>query len=230
MRDYLVGGLATARTSFGLVADAVTGRSSIERMDRRLKAWSRRLLDIADLKLDVSGLEQVDWSRQYVIMSNHQSHLDIPVLFHVVPSTMRMIAKQELFRIPILGKAMLVSGFIPIDRKNRKRAMASIELAKERIRSGISIWISPEGTRTLDGHLLPLKKGGFVLARDTQTPILPLVLDGTFAALPPSSGSIRRGTTVRVVIGQPIPVEGVPVNQVMEQVRSFFAAELGDRA
>src|SRR5262249_49806657 len=154
------------------------------------------------------GSDRVDWSRAYVIMSNHQSHFDIPVLFATIKGTMRMITKKELFRVPIWGRAMERSGFVKIDRGDRKSAIASLRDAGDQIRRGTHFGTAPEGTRRRAGRLGPLKKGGFLLARETGVPILPVVVDGTRDILPPDTYDIRRGARVTVRFGAPIETAG----------------------
>jgi 1-acyl-sn-glycerol-3-phosphate acyltransferase len=117
-----------------------------------------------------------------------------------------MIAKIELFSVPFFGRAMLEAGFIAIDRESRKAAMASLKKAKETMRSGVNVWIAPEGTRSRDGTLLPFKKGGFHLALDVGESVLPVTIQGTRFALPRGAGRSTRGAHVHVTVHPPIDV------------------------
>jgi 1-acyl-sn-glycerol-3-phosphate acyltransferase len=156
-------------------------------------------------------------------MSNHQSHLDIPVLYATLPSpTIRMLAKTELFRIPLWGRGLRAAEFIEVDRGNHTRAIQSIEHAASLVRDGVSIYLAPEGTRSRDGRIGPLKKGGFHLALGTHTPIIPVAVSGTLAILPRGSRAMQTGRTVRVRIGAPIPVEGRDLDSLMNEVREFL--------
>ncbi len=195
----------TLRICAPTVADAMLGRSTRDACDRRLAAWSRRLVREAAIELEVRGRELVpDSAETFVVMSNHQSHFDIPVLFQAFPRCMRMVAKTELYRIPIFGGAVRAAEFIEIDRGDPRRARASLELAKQRLGSGINVWIAPEGTRSATGRLGPFKKGGFVLALDTGARILPITLDGTRFVLPPHTQRVRRGQRVTVRVHAPV--------------------------
>jgi 1-acyl-sn-glycerol-3-phosphate acyltransferase len=200
-------------------------RGSLERddIDERTHWFGRRVVDLLDVELVAHGAERVRTDRAYVYMSNHQSHLDIPILYATLPSrTIRMLAKQELFKIPLWGRGIKEAEFISVDRTNHARAVQSIERAKELIRDGVSIWIAPEGTRSRTGKIGPLKKGGFHLAMDTQTPIVPVSIRGTIDILPRGGKVMRTGQRVEVTIGDPIPVENRELSDLMATVSEFL--------
>jgi 1-acyl-sn-glycerol-3-phosphate acyltransferase len=156
-------------------------------------------------------------------MSNHQSHLDIPLLYATLPSpTIRMLGKKELFQIPLWGKGLRAAEFIEVDRSNHVRAMKSIERAAELIRDGVSIFLAPEGTRSQDGHIGPLKKGGFHLAKDTGTPIVPVAIRGTIDIMRRGTKVMHTGKRVEVTIGAPIAVEDREIADLMAEVAAFF--------
>jgi 1-acyl-sn-glycerol-3-phosphate acyltransferase len=119
--------------------------------------------------------------------------------------------------------------FIEIDRSNSAAARASIEAAAQLVRSGVSVWVAPEGTRSRDGAIGALKKGGFHLAIGTATPIVPVAIDGTIHVLPRGARSPRTGQTVRVTIGDPIPVEGRDLDGLSRQVREFLVEHVEGR-
>jgi 1-acyl-sn-glycerol-3-phosphate acyltransferase len=196
----------TFAISLPTVIDASRQRVDVEECNRRLSSWSERVVRNLDLRLKVEGREHQDRSKVYVIMSNHQSHYDIPVLYHVLGGNMRMVAKKELFRVPIFGAAMEAAGFISVDRSNHQRAIASLEKAKRILAQGINVFIAPEGTRSKTGELLPFKKGGFNLALDMELPILPVAVRGTRDALPPSAARSASGADVVVRISPAIDV------------------------
>ncbi len=196
----------TFAISFPTVIDAARHRIDAEECNRRLASWSARVVENLELRLDVEGRENQDRSKVYVIMSNHQSHYDIPVLYHVLGGNIRMVAKKELFRVPIFGAAMQAAGFISVDRSNRERAVRSLDKAKEILAQGMNVFIAPEGTRSKTGELLPFKKGGFNLALDMGLPILPVSVQGTRDALPPSAARSNSGADVKVRIAPPIDV------------------------
>ncbi|MEM9492294.1 MAG: lysophospholipid acyltransferase family protein [Myxococcota bacterium] len=191
--------------------------------DRRLAEFARRVVRNARIDIQVEGRERVPGDHSFVYMSNHQSHMDIPVLYSVVPArSLRMVGKKELFRVPLWGRAMRVAGFVEIDRQNRSKAIASLDQAVGQVRDGTSIWIAPEGSRSRTGQLGRLKKGGFHLARDAGVPIVPVALSGTLAILPPGTTSTKSGCAVKVVFGDPIPVEGRTVDDLLGEVERFL--------
>ena len=153
--------------------------------------WANSILWVSRVKVTVIGTKKLDPERSYIYMPNHQSNADIPLLLGKLPVQFRWLAKAELFKIPIFGRAMRGVGYISIDRSNRKSAFKSLERAARTIRNGTSVLIFPEGTRSRDGHLLPFKKGGFVLAVDSGVPIVPIIIRGTGDIVPKGHFMIR---------------------------------------
>jgi 1-acyl-sn-glycerol-3-phosphate acyltransferase len=183
------------------------------------------------VRLDVSGLEFLDPDSTYVYMPNHLSLLDGPLMFIVLPRFMRVIAKQELFRIPIFGHAMRIAEFIPVDRKGReggKRAIQrAIRLLNEKRHSFL---IFPEGTRSRNGRMQPFKRGGFYLAIESNTPIVPVSISGSFELMPKGAFFTKRGT-IRVNIQAPISVDGYnkdTMPQLIEAVREAVSSGIQD--
>ena len=212
-----------ARITAPTVLEAFVGGGSREQHDRRLREFARRVVAGARIQLTVEGAEKVPLDRAFVYMSNHQSHIDIPVLYAAVPSpSLRMVAKTELFRIPGFGRAMRTAEFVEVDRGDRERAVDSLRRAAATLESGVSVWIAPEGHRSRDGALGPLKKGGFHLARDTGSAIVPVALSGTRNVLPPDTTRMNPDVPVRVVFGAPIATAGRPIPDLMDEVRSFL--------
>ena len=212
-----------ARGSVATTFDAITGRLRREVVDERIMRFARNVVRAADIRIDVLGAENVPSKGAWVFMSNHQSHLDIPILYWSLPiRTLRMVAKAELFKVPIWGRAMREGGMIEVDRSNRQQAIESLRRAGEAIADGVSIWIAPEGSRTRTGELGPLKKGGFHLALETGTPIIPVTISGSYDILPPETLAMRRGVEVVVRIGEPIEVEGKSVGDLLAEVETFF--------
>lgn len=162
--------------------------------------WSRSILRVAGIKVKIRGLENLDPEKPFVFMCNHQSNFDILVLFSALPVQFRWIAKAELFKIPLFGHSMRGAGYISIERKDRKKAIQSLKQAAERIRSGVSVMIFPEGTRSPDGNIGEFKKGGFILAYDAGVPIIPIVLNGTWPIMPKDSLKIRPGNVTLSIL------------------------------
>lgn len=155
------------------------------------RLWANAILWLSRARVTVKGAEKLSRGRSYIYMVNHQSNADIPVLLGRLPVQFRWLAKAELFKIPIFGKAMRGVGYISIDRSNRKSAFESLAKAASTIRNGTSVLIFPEGTRSRDGRLLPFKKGGFVLAVDSGVPIVPVIIRGTRNIIPKGHFMIR---------------------------------------
>jgi 1-acyl-sn-glycerol-3-phosphate acyltransferase len=194
----------TLAISWPTVADAILGRITKETCDARLDSWAKKIVGHARMTVTVAGGKNMAPGATYLVMSNHQSHYDVPILFWVIGANLRMLAKVELFKIPIFGEALRQAGFISVDRSNRTRAMKSLQAAKEVLASGVHVWIAPEGTRSRTGELLPFKKGGFTLALEAGLPILPISIQGTRSALPANGVFSVPDARVRVTISAPI--------------------------
>jgi 1-acyl-sn-glycerol-3-phosphate acyltransferase len=192
------------------------------------RIWGRVGLLMAGVKLEVIGREKVPLDVPVIFMSNHQGNFDILSLFVAIPRQFAWIAKEELFAIPVFGHSMRRAGYIPLDRSDGRRAMKSIEAAADMIRSGRSVVVFPEGTRTPDGNLLPFKRGGFLLAARAGVPIVPLTINGSALVNPCKRLELYPGK-ITIRFSDPIP----PVEKGagrrdtrMEQVRSAIEAGL----
>jgi 1-acyl-sn-glycerol-3-phosphate acyltransferase len=157
------------------------------------RIWARGILFASQIKVNINGLANIDPTRSYVYMSNHQSNFDIPVLLACLPVQFRWLAKAELFKIPIFGRAMRGAGYVEIDRFNQQSAFKSIHEAAAKMKNGVSVMIFPEGTRSRDGKIKSFKKGGFVMAVDAGVPIVPIILRGTWNIMAKSSLRINTG-------------------------------------
>jgi 1-acyl-sn-glycerol-3-phosphate acyltransferase len=186
--------------------------------------WANSILWVSRVRITITGAEKLDPDRSYIYMPNHQSNADIPLLLGRLPVQFRWLAKAELFRIPIFGRAMRGVGYISIDRSNRKSAFESLERAARTIRSGTSVLIFPEGTRSRDGRILPFKKGGFVLSVDAGVPIVPIIIRGTRDIIPKGHFLIRPAPVTMEILD---PVETADYtrktkDQLLERIRSIF--------
>ena len=186
------------------------------------RAWARSILFVSGIHVHVNGLENLNVDGSCILMPNHQSNFDIPVLLGCLPIQFRWLAKAELFKIPIFGRGMRGCGYISIDRSNRKSAFQSLAEAAAKIRNGVSVLIFPEGTRSWDGRILPFKKGGFVLSVDAGVPIVPIVIFNTWSIMP--KGRLRiRTQSVQMDILAPIPTSGYTrktKDDLMDSVRN----------
>jgi 1-acyl-sn-glycerol-3-phosphate acyltransferase len=192
------------------------------------RLWARGGLLLAGVRLEIHGTEHTPAGRPLVFMPNHQSSFDILVMYAAIPGQFRWLAKAELFRIPIFGLTMSRAGYISIDRSNRIKALESMKLAAGRIAAGTSVVIFPEGTRTTDGHLLPFKKGGFMLALQSGVDIVPMAIQGSYEVMSKKSLKVRSGT-IRVDFFPPVTTSTHSVRELddlMNQVREPIAAGL----
>lgn len=194
----------TLRISVPTIWEGVRGTLTPEACDRRLLQWSGSIVRRASIDLHVEGLSLAPPGESFVLMSNHQSLYDVPVVYQALQRRIRMVAKKELFRVPVWGRAMQRAGFIALDRANRDRSRQTLLASADTLQTGTSIWIAPEGTRSRDGELGPFRKGGFHLALQSGCRILPITIIGTRKVLPAKSARITDGCTVQVVIHPPI--------------------------
>jgi len=218
---------AMARVTAPSLVDLVRGDLQRATVDERVRWFSRQVIDLLDIHLTATGAERVPLGRAYVYMSNHQSHLDIPMLYATLPSpTIRMLGKKELFEIPLWGRGLRAAEFIEVDRSNHASALKSIDHAARLVQDGVSIYLAPEGTRSRDGRIGKLKKGGFHLALGTKAPIVPVAIKGTIDVLPRGGKVMQKGKSVEVTIGSPIAVEGRDLDGLMQEVREFLVAHV----
>lgn len=170
--------------------------------------WGKILTWLVPVRVEMEGLDQIDTNQSYVVVANHQSQLDIPVVYGYSGLDLRWVAKAEVGRIPFVAAGCRAIGHIFIDRSNPEQARAAINKAVERLKPGTGLMFFPEGTRSRSGDLLPFKKGAFRVAIDQQMPVLPVTVIGTRDILPSDSLRLRPGR-VRVQLHEPISTEGM---------------------
>jgi 1-acyl-sn-glycerol-3-phosphate acyltransferase len=168
----------------------------------------RLALALSGIQVRIAGRRHLPLDRAAVYCANHQSNVDPPILFHVLHPRMHIVYKAEIDAIPLLARAFRHGGFIPIDRRNKEKAMRSLEAGARSIRSGNSFLIFPEGTRSPTADLLPFKKGGFLMALKAQAPIVPIAVTGGRDAMRRGSRIIRP-VTFSVRVGAPIDTAGM---------------------
>jgi len=195
---------------------------------RPARLWGNIMLPLVGARVGYEGLENFHGLEPCVFVSNHQSNADIWVLAASLPMRTKFVAKHSLFRVPILGWAMRRAGFIPIDRGNRSLAIQSLRVAADRIRSGRSVLLFPEGTRSRDGRLKPFKRGSFHLAVQAGVPLIPVAISGTWELLPPGPWRVKPGpVTVRFLT----PIDTVPYQpdrhgELLDRVRNEIEGAL----
>jgi 1-acyl-sn-glycerol-3-phosphate acyltransferase len=174
------------------------------------------------------NLEHMHGLKGAILMANHESNLDPPVLIGLSKEPVRFVTKHSLFYVPIFGQAMWVAGMIPVDRGRRDRAIDSLQQAAAKIAEGRVVLVFPEGKRSRNQELLKFKKGGFMLALQAGVPIIPVGIAGTQQIMPPGYGSIHFGQ-VAVSVGKPIPTSGMDISNRKEIMDLVEAAILEQR-
>jgi len=193
----------------------------------RSAMWITRVgVRMAGVRRTIIGSNQPDPSKHYIFMSNHVSNLDPPLLIPLLPHRVTIMVKKELFRLPVLGRAMRMADCVPIDRHNREAAIASVREAEAVVRRGNHMVVYPEGTRSRDGRLLPFKKGPFYMAMETGVPIVPITLVGTETLLPKGKFFVKPGE-VTVVFHPPVdPTQYSDRDELVQTVRDTIASAL----
>ncbi len=177
--------------------------------------WSRLNGYMTPIFVKVIGKENIDKRQSYVIVSNHQSHFDIFVLYGWIGVDFKWVLKQELRKIPGLGIGCEKVGHIFIDRSNHEKAIASINAAKQKIVNGTSVLFFPEGTRSKSGRLGEFKKGAFIFAIDIGVPILPVTVINTGRILPPHTLNLLPGRA-KLIIHKKMDVTGYRAENINE--------------
>jgi 1-acyl-sn-glycerol-3-phosphate acyltransferase len=189
---------------------------------RRL--WSPSALCVAGVKADVRTPHGFP-EGPAIYASNHESALDVWLLFCAIPRNVRFIAKRELFRIPIFGWYLALARFISVDRRDRAQAVAALRRAGRIIREGTSLIVFPEGTRSVDGTVHPFKKGPFVVAMEAGVPVVPVAISGVAALNPKGRLEIHPGTA-RVLVGEPVMPRDFPdKTALLREVRRRIIAQ-----
>jgi 1-acyl-sn-glycerol-3-phosphate acyltransferase len=190
------------------------------------RAWLR----LSGVKVDVKGLELLDPKQPYVFIANHWSYLDGAPLFACTGRRMGLVGKKELLKAPILGYGMGFVNVIAIDRSNRERAVETIRIATERLRSGISFGVCAEGTRAYPGEMLPFKKGAFHMAVQAGVPIVPIAFKNSDQLMGKGTGVAWPGT-IEMVMLEPVETSWASsdedLQRLVDQVQGLIMKELG---
>jgi 1-acyl-sn-glycerol-3-phosphate acyltransferase len=187
-------------------------------------AWNGARL--AGVRVRTVGLDKLDPARTYIFMSNHVSNLDPPITIPLIPRRTSVLVKKELFRVPILGRAMRLGSLVPVDRGNREAGIESVRIAKQVVQQGLNMTIYVEGHRSFDGRLLPFKKGPFYLAMECGVPVVPVTVVGTHYLMPKGRFAIKPGTAM-VTFHPPIePNDFSSREYLMERVRAVIDSGL----
>jgi 1-acyl-sn-glycerol-3-phosphate acyltransferase len=190
------------------------------------RTWSWLILRTSGIRVRVEGLDHVNPNATAIYCVNHQSAMDIPVLFVNLPVQFRFVAKRSLFNIPFMGWHLRRSGHIAVDRDRPRQAMLSMKRVAQEIKEGKSVLLFPEGHRSRDGQLLPFKAGSFYIAILAGVPIVPITINGTSKVLRPDTYHVRSGQT-EMIVHPPISTQGLTsrdVDALAEKVRGIIAS------
>ncbi|ETC85421.1 lysophospholipid acyltransferase family protein [Xanthomonas hortorum] len=194
--------------------------------------WSPVLFRGAGAQVIVEGRERVDWSKNYLFVSNHQSVIDICALFYALPVPLRFLLKDEMLKVPFVNWFARGTGMLFLDRDSRRAGAMVRRQAAALLREGKQLCLFPEGTRSRSGALLPFKAGLLQAALDAGVAVVPVALDGCGKVLPVEGMFRVRPGIIRVRIGDPIPVTGPDApdrQQLTEQAHAAVAAMLQPR-
>jgi 1-acyl-sn-glycerol-3-phosphate acyltransferase len=208
--------------------------SALRKDFRLMYGWGMRICALgvraAGVRIRLEGLENVLPGSRYIFLSNHVSNLDAPILLPLIPGMTSVFIKRELMNIPLLGTAMRMGKYVPVSRGNsREDAQRSVEAAADALNSGVHITVFPEGTRSLDGNLLPFKKGAFFLAEETGAPIIPIVITGTERMMAKGTLRITPGEAYVKFLAPIRPQDAASREDLMNRVRAAMEAELARR-
>lgn len=187
-------------------------------------AWTG--VRLAGVRVEVIGLDKLDRTRTYIFMSNHVSNVDPPILVPLIPRRTSVLVKKELFRYPLLGKAMRMASLVPVDRGNREAGISAVREAAEVMQQGINMTIYVEGHRSTDGKLLPFKKGPFYLAMECGVPIVPVTIAGSHSVMPKGRFALKPGTVTVIFHPAIEPREFGSREELMEKVRAAINSGL----
>ncbi|HID39773.1 MAG TPA: 1-acyl-sn-glycerol-3-phosphate acyltransferase [Calditrichaeota bacterium] len=226
LRTVLVIIFAGISTGLGSVAAAIGGLFDpySKFVNWVIRTWAKGIIKASGIKVEIEGLDRFDHDKAYIVIANHQGNFDILVLSQYLPLTARFVAKKELFRIPLFAQGMRLAGMIEIDRGNSAKARATLQRTVDVIRSGVSVIIFPEGTRSKDGTIQRFKKGGFILALDTGVPLLPVSISGSRYIMQKNSIWLRKGR-IKIVFDKPIDPKNYTYqnrNKLLETVRQVI--------
>ena len=187
-------------------------------------AWNG--VRLAGVRVQTVGLHNLDRNRTYIFMSNHASNLDPPITIPLIPRRTSVMVKRELFKVPILGRAMRMGSLVPVDRGNRDAGIDAVKAAKQVVLQGLNMTIYVEGKRSFDGKLLHFKKGPFYLAMECGVPVVPITITGSHYVMPKTRFAIKPGL-VTVIFHPPIEPNDFGSREcLMEKVRKAIDSGL----
>ncbi|MCW8880551.1 MAG: 1-acyl-sn-glycerol-3-phosphate acyltransferase [Kangiellaceae bacterium] len=225
-------GVYTFWYSSRVIVSVTMFKDSRDSVTRHMTNWARKLLELIEVKVTVANESNFprDGKRPVIVMCNHSSLYDIPISAVALKTNLRMLAKKELFKIPVFSAALRNGEFVSIDRQNREQSLKDLQIAKERMLDGITLWIAPEGTRSKDGKLAKFKRGGFHLALETQALIVPVVVKDIHKVQSGKDLTLYLNQEIEVEICKPVDASNYTIDerrQLVEQVRNEMLETLG---
>ncbi len=196
---------------------------------RIARIWARVCVRISRSGLTIRGAENLHKHQVAVYAANHTSYMDTPVVFSSLPFQFRILAKKELWSLPFIGWYLNRSGQIPIDTENPRAALSSLSAGVKALRSGMPLFVFPEGSRTPTGDLQAFLSGAAFLAIRAQVPLIPIALSGVYDLLPIHTRHFYPCDLV-MTVGEPIETGGMTIRQADEltaRVRNEIAGMLG---
>ncbi len=210
----------------GILYSLITGKTDILYRSGLMRI-ARIGTQAAGIRVKLSGLENVPAGRPCIFMANHASNLDPPIILPLIPGRTSILMKSSLMRIPILGTAMRMGKFVPIERGGSlEGSRRSVQAASDAIRSGLHLLVFPEGTRSPDGRLTSFKKGSFFLAERSGAPIIPVAIAGTERLMPKNSAGIHPGDVQVTYLPLIEPRDYPTRDALMEAVHSAISSAL----
>jgi 1-acyl-sn-glycerol-3-phosphate acyltransferase len=206
-----------------LLASAVRGNEAVKGTALQ---WSRTMCSRCDVQVHAAGVDRVQWDRPLVIVSNHQSHFDIPVIMAGLGRAFGFLTKSELFRVPAFGRVLHKLGCVSIDRHNKGSARSALLEGARRVRDGAQLVVFPEGTRTPDGTLQPFKKGPFYLIQEARVAAVPIAVTGTYDVLRKHERVVHPGQ-VWIDVGHPVQVDNESL-EARERLRVRMHTVIGE--
>lgn len=219
--------ISTVLCSVGYLASRVFDRST-RNFAWWTAAWARMMFFFMGVRVVCEGGDRIDPSGPVVLAANHQNGLDIPLVSLALPIAFGFVAKAELARVPFLGAAIRFSPSVFVDPTEPRRTLESMRRAGAEIRSGSSVLVFPEGARSYDGKLAEFRRGAFQLALEAGVPIVPVTIVDAVCVFDERAKVARPGT-IRVVVHEPVSLDGMTRRQlpeIMDRVRTAMAGPL----
>ena len=218
--------LQTALICVKSVYKGLTKQTNRPWVDRTMHTWTDKILKLVQVDVTVVNPKNIKPKEGVptIIMCNHSSLYDIPISIKAFPdSSIRMLAKKEMSKIPLMASGMRNAEFPFIDRKNRKQAIKDLEQAEALMKTGISLWVAPEGTRSPDGKLAPFKKGAFITAIKSNATIIPIGIRGAHDILPARTRQLNINIKAEVHVGEPIDASAYTLDNKQELIDKTHA-------